>query len=183
MKSCKLKPAVYIKKIPFWHGINPHSKAQSCYAAEFRDKIARHLYNINDLQLDYGSRGKPFYVNSKLCFNISHSRRMVCAAFYNKPVGIDIEYIRPREMMDQLASHFFHNDELYKFRSLEKEKKVEFFYRIWTRKECYIKFTGAGLGESLKDFSTERKIEHKGEEVNIVSYVKGVYYISYAYQN
>ncbi|MBN2435297.1 MAG: 4'-phosphopantetheinyl transferase superfamily protein [Spirochaetes bacterium] len=176
-----MKPDVYIKKIPIWYGSNPSSKIQSRYAAKFRDKIARNLYGIDDLQIQYGNKGKPFFINSRLCFNVSHSCRMVCVVFYDKPVGIDIEYIRPRKMMDQLASRYFHKDELCKFKSLDN--RIEYFYRIWTRKESYLKFLGIGVGGNLKKYSTEGKPKNDGKDVIIVSYVKGSYYISYTYQD
>ncbi|HRX16420.1 MAG TPA: 4'-phosphopantetheinyl transferase superfamily protein [Spirochaetota bacterium] len=108
---------------------------------------------------------------------------MVCVVFYDKPVGIDIEYIRERVMLNQLASRFFHKDELRKFKSLDKDYSIEYFYRIWTRKESYLKFFGIGVGENLKEFSTEGKLKNDGKDVTIVSYIKGNYYISYAYQD
>lgn len=85
---------------------------------------------------------KPYYVDSfkkfGLEFNISHSGNIVACAIAYAPVGLDLEKVRiyPRE----IVYDFFCEEEIVY--SLQNERN---FYKLWTRKESYLKATGEGI--------------------------------------
>ncbi len=91
-------------------------------------------------------RGKPFAVNCKACFNISHSGDFVVCAVSDREIGIDIEKIRP--INPKVAERFACPDELDYIKSEENG-----FFEIWTLKEAYFKCIGTGLGADIKNVS------------------------------
>jgi 4'-phosphopantetheinyl transferase len=102
------------------------------------------------VQFVYGPYGKPALDSSNsgqfLSFNLSHSHHQALYAIAgNRPIGIDIEYERPIQTIDQLAQRFFTAKEYLSLASLPPEQKQAAFFCGWTRKEAYLKATGQGL--------------------------------------
>lgn len=86
--------------------------------------------------------GKPYLANiENIHFNISHSGRMAMCAIDTKPVGVDIEKIKPYS--DNVARRIMSAEEWRAF--AVAQNKEEMFYKIWTLKEAYLKYTGDGI--------------------------------------
>ena len=52
-----------------------------------------------------------------------------------------------------VARRFFHAEEIRQLEDIgEEEKQVELFYRLWSVKESFLKYTGEGLSASLSAF-------------------------------
>jgi len=120
-----------------------------------RDILARYLgANAAALRFRYEAAGKPALADSsELRFNASHSHGLALyAVATERDVGIDIELIRPRVAEEKIAERFFRPAEAASLRTLPKEKQAEAFFRIWTRKEAYIKAVGTGLSMPLDSF-------------------------------
>ncbi|MEM0998152.1 MAG: 4'-phosphopantetheinyl transferase superfamily protein [Bacteroidota bacterium] len=79
-------------------------------------------------------------------FNLSHSRQMVAAAFSDRPVGLDLEWVDADFPMDDLRS-FFHPEEQAFIASAADSARA--FYQCWTRKEAYFKAVGTGLSARM----------------------------------
>ncbi len=93
------------------------------------------------------SNGKPFLQDySDVFFNISHCHRGIACAVMDRPVGIDIEEI---QFDEDLAKLIFSPDERESVRSAD-EPAVK-FTELWTRKESFLKLTGEGLRDNMKD--------------------------------
>lgn len=106
------------------------------------------------LEFGYGPRGKPalagVWSGSGWHFNLAHSSELALLAVTRSgPVGVDVERIRPLREVDQLVSRFFSPREDAVFQGLAAEQKPEAFFRLWTRKEAWLKATGEGITESL----------------------------------
>lgn len=99
-------------------------------------------FNFNNWKVS--SNKKPFISNGK-SFNISHSGDFVVAAFSDAEIGVDIEIEKEMEV-DSLVS-YFHPVEVKQFES--SENKLSEFYKIWTRKEAFLKAKGIGLIHGL----------------------------------
>lgn len=104
------------------------------------------------VQFNYQHRGKPVladtFADSGLEFNLSHSQGLgLCAVNCTRPIGIDIEYIRPMSDLEALAERFFLPREYDMLRSLSLNQQHEVFFRYWTCKEAYLKATGDGLSQ------------------------------------
>jgi len=105
----------------------------------------------------YGNSGKPYLhpgpTNSKLHFNLSHSRDYVSFAFSKyAEVGIDIEALDEKNDADAVASHVFSPKELEMYSALSSASKLQGFFNCWTRKEAFVKALGAGLDYALDSF-------------------------------
>lgn len=90
-------------------------------------------------------RGKPFARGLSVEFSVSHSGELVLCAVSDKPVGADIEKVRP--VKDRLIARVCTQKELYfvNDRNLSEDEKTKRFFRVWTGKEAYFKFTGTGI--------------------------------------
>lgn len=93
--------------------------------------------------------GKPYLVGQPhFCFNISHTRFAVVVFVSGTKVGIDIESIQ--QSNELISKRFFSPSERKYLKSMSVEEHDKCFYEIWTKKEAYLKYTGEGLGKSLK---------------------------------
>ncbi|MBE2975819.1 4'-phosphopantetheinyl transferase family protein [Priestia megaterium] len=121
--------------------------------------------NPREIRLSYGPYGKPFLeAGSNINFNISHSNQFILLAFTKKRmIGADIEYIQKVDV-ESIMQQFSSPQEYSTFCNLDELHKQKSFFKWWTRKEAYIKATGTGLMQCLKDFDvsitpdTEAKI-------------------------
>ena len=89
-----------------------------------------------------------------LRFNVSHSHEWALIALArDRDVGVDVEYHRPlRHDLFAIATRFFAPAEVDALRALDPDDHERAFYRIWSRKEAYIKATGLGVSAGLDTF-------------------------------
>ena len=98
-------------------------------------------YNIkkHEIILRRSREGKPYCVNKKICFSISHKGRyVVCSATNNGRVGIDIECTH-RLPNFEVARRFYTKRENTILSKLDNRERSIFFYKIWTQKESLYK--------------------------------------------
>ncbi len=99
--------------------------------------------------------GKPYAVDISVEFNISHSGNMVVCVVDDKPVGIDVEQIRPIDLT--VAKRICTDEELrYLFGHTPTEGEFTYttdiavltrFFEMWTAKEAYVKCMGTGVAD------------------------------------
>lgn len=99
--------------------------------------------------------GKPYLKEpNTLKFNLSHSENFVRYAFTReKEIGIDVEWVEKDIAWKELSARFFNKLEYEFILSLPNEEQKTGFYRIWVRKEAYLKALGCGLSIPLSSFS------------------------------
>jgi 4'-phosphopantetheinyl transferase len=104
-------------------------------------------YSVESLK--YNKYGKPFFNNSEIKFNISHSSEIVvCVVSEKYDVGIDVEVINDIDIQDfesQMTKNELENVML-------REDIKEAFFDYWTQKEAVIKANGKGLSIPLNSF-------------------------------
>lgn len=102
-------------------------------------------------------QGKPSLPDHpQLQFNLSHSDAWAaCAVTLDQSVGIDIEAVIVRDGIDNIVQRFFSADEITAWQALPASEKNHAFFRMWTRKEAYLKALGLGLQGGLDQFSVE----------------------------
>lgn len=112
------------------------------------EEMLRQNFGLNCCpEFSYGSNGKPYFRDyPDICFSISHCHRGIACAVMDSPVGIDIEDI---QYDDNLAKVILNHEELTIVRSAD-EPDVR-FTEFWTRKESFLKLTGEGLRDNMKD--------------------------------
>lgn len=86
--------------------------------------------------------GKPFFPDCPdRHFNLSHSGPLALCALADRPVGADIEVIRPRSA--GLPAYVCKGEEYERYLALGGDWRA--FYTLWTEKESILKYTGEGL--------------------------------------
>ena len=70
-----------------------------------------------------------------------------------RELGIDVEFIKESIVSPEIAECFFSAAEIAELRALPREQQRAAFFAGWTRKESYIKGTGAGLFGPLDRFT------------------------------
>ena len=108
---------------------------------------------ISDV-LKTDENGKPFLPeHPDLFFNITHCNGLAACAFDTFPIGIDAEL--PGYFPEILISRALSEPE----KSFLQEAgstmalRQEWFYRLWTLKEAYVKKSGCGVDTDLTEFS------------------------------
>lgn len=109
--------------------------------------------SAESIVFDKTETGKPYAKGLPVEFNISHSGDIVVCVVDDKPVGIDVEKIRPIDL--KVAKHICTDDELvYLFGYTPTEQDFTYttdqelltrFFELWTSKEAYGKCIGFGM--------------------------------------
>ena len=102
------------------------------------------------LVIGYSAKGKPSlggtFANCGLEFNLAHSGDLaVFAVARHGVVGIDVEQIRPVPELSTIIERFLSARECAEIKRLSGEQAARVFFRIWTRKEAWLKATGEGI--------------------------------------
>lgn len=97
----------------------------------------------------YSEHGKPEITDFPKHFNLSHSGDYVVCAVSDREVGVDIQKWVP--FQERTAERFFAPEEWKLLQSLPAKQHMEMFYRLWTRKEAYGKYTGLGLQSAVSE--------------------------------
>lgn len=101
-----------------------------------------------EITYTYGAKGKPYFQDIPVFFNLSHSGDYVCCVFSGQEVGVDIQY-RKSIISDRIVRRFFAEAEQKQWESCSsRDAEERLFYRLWTRKEAYGKLTGEGITEA-----------------------------------
>lgn len=99
-----------------------------------------------------GAYGKPYvYLEKKVEFNWSHSGNWIVFVMDTQPVGIDVEAVKSLNEMD-LARQFFAWQEVNQLEEIDHIKRRNYFFKLWTLKESYIKWRGTGMNTLLSSF-------------------------------
>ena len=83
-----------------------------------------------------GKHGKPFLLeHPQIQFNISHCKNAVLCGIGSKPLGVDVETIRP--MRERVLRRVLTASEQQEI--LQSESPELCFLRFWTLKESFVK--------------------------------------------
>ena len=131
--------------------------------------FAPHLTEA-DLSIGRSRAGKPFFTSpaaADIQFSISHSGGLWACILGNGPCGIDLQENRSCRQ-DAIAARFFSDAEA----DYVKQTGLSGFYRIWTRREAFAKFTGLGffgMAGELPDFGVRDESQESEEVGKLVS--------------
>ncbi|MDH5445055.1 MAG: 4'-phosphopantetheinyl transferase superfamily protein [Gammaproteobacteria bacterium] len=150
-----------------------HGDNYRCIRGQLRTLLSAYLKDQpSNIQIEYEEHGKPFLNNKRqLQFNLSHSRDRVAFVFCRDSViGVDIEFMRPQKNFAGMLRHVASVREQQELMALNEPSSFNAFYRLWTRKEAYIKAVGRGLGMGLRSIyvgteplETFTSVEYKGQ--------------------
>lgn len=103
-----------------------------------------------------GDNGRPSFVRHELPdFNISHSDDYIMVALANRcRIGLDVELMRPRKRLIELAEYSFSAGEYQWLRQLAEERREQAFWRLWTIRESILKLAGKGVWQ-MKEITVD----------------------------
>ncbi len=84
--------------------------------------------------------GKPRTTDGP-AFSLTHASTVVGVAVHDRPVGLDVERVRPLADLPSIAR--------FACSTAETVADSAEFFRLWTRKEALLKATGAGLASPM----------------------------------
>ena len=101
-----------------------------------------------------GLYGKPYLLepHSDIFFNVSHSGKIGLIAISNDEIGIDIERVSNFDI-EELCDEALAKEEIDYLKQIENDKRTGEFYRLWSRKEAMLKFTGEGISHGTSHVS------------------------------
>ena len=122
-------------------------KRGACAGLMIEEHLKAHGHSPDEVMID--SHGRPRI--DGLDFNISHAGDYVIMALSDYPVGCDIERLRDRK--SNIAKRFFSASEK-EWMEGEKDRQVA-FYRVWTARESYVKYTGEGISLDFQRYEVQ----------------------------
>ncbi len=144
------------------------SKAESFKSTLLRDRylvvrglLRQTLADYLDVEpgtlvFEIGQYGKPALVGGALHFNLSHSADTLLIAVADfADIGVDIEASRPRQHLDNLAERCFSDQEYQVWCNLSADERLDAFYRLWTKKEAFVKAVGRGIALGIEQCEFE----------------------------
>ena len=96
--------------------------------------------------------------DKKVYISIACANTVMLVVLYEKPIGIDGEYLPRATSKDNkvdytiLADRFFSEEEAEFMHDTTRDNEAENFIRIWVRKEAYVKAAGKTI-EEFPNFS------------------------------
>ena len=146
-------PSIYITRRIQNDGAKYFGPYANPGAAREMLNFIKEKYNIaGDVKVD--KFGKPYFEDTDIHFNISHSGCYVIAAVSDEDIGIDIQKIKSDK--HRIAEKNFLPSECAYINEIEDEKiNQQRFCEIWTIKEAYLKNIGIGLRKPLNSFEID----------------------------
>jgi len=130
--------------------------------AHLRDVLARYLKTSPaDVPLEAKLHQPPRLdagdLSAALRFSLSSSGdHSAVALAWRRPVGVDIEQIADDVEISAVAKAVFSQRERQALEAAPEFRRRAIFFRIWTRKEAYVKARGTGLTRDLGAFDVMR---------------------------
>lgn len=114
-------------------------------AEQWRSEKHRPPFQTDVLRLEFE---KPRFVHAPdVHFSVSHSGSCWICAIDNQPVGIDLQRFQTVNAAGIARRHF------HPMESLWLEAHPDDFFKIWTAKEAFVKYTGKGIDNDFGSFS------------------------------
>ncbi len=133
---------------------NVYSERNKIHAAEHSAAIrlleyaVKKEYGLYSLpEISVGEKGKPYFKETGICFNLSHARGIAVCGISDKNIGVDCEADGRCSM--SAAKKIFSAEENAALSKLPENEKPRLFTEIWTAKEAYGKAVGKGLSSAL----------------------------------
>ena len=150
----------YLKKLPnnFLVQVNKYKEENQRKRSFFSWyllylKFLERKINAFNLKVEFNENGKPLIEG--INFNISHSHNLVAVAISSHEVGIDLELIEDKDN-SKIAKKIMNEEEYQKYL-----KNKEYFYKVWTKKEAYLKRKGLALDFALtKDYKIDDVVSY-----------------------
>ena len=124
-------------------------------------------FDGSNVTIKHDSYGKPYIEGHPVHFNVSHTGNMWMCMVGQAPCGLDIQQAAECNF-ERIARRHFSRDE----QDYVRLWGIDGFFRIWTRREAYGKYTGRGFYGKMPPF-----VDSKGElqEYTGEAYLREIY--------
>lgn len=113
----------------------------------------RECFGIAAFRVNFPEYGRPYLPEyPHIHFSISHCKEGCAVAVAHKPIGVDIQEIRPFSW--SVAERVCCESELAQLEKCADQEKC--FTKMWTIKESYIKMIGQGLSYGMDRIDTNK---------------------------
>ena len=103
-------------------------------------------YTNTEKSISYTDNGKP-YIDKNMGISVTHDEGLTAVLITPfEPIGIDIEKVKETYPL-RVCDRFFSDEEK------QSVVNTEDFYRIWCKKESFVKMTGEGIA-GIKEFNS-----------------------------
>lgn len=143
--------------------INKIRNVDKAFQVLMADLLIRYIlitqFNVlmNQIKFCKNEFNKPYLpptFNFVAHFNISHSCNRVICGVDEFPIGVDIEYIKETDFLNNV-SMYFSKEEYQDLLKINKEQRILYYYDLLTIKESYLKRIGKGFSVKLNSFSVK----------------------------
>lgn len=130
--------------------------------------VLKEYINVNKLDFNVTTNGRPILKDNKLSFNISHSNEYLVIALSPNNISTDIEYIDMKRL--KIKKRLYEN---------YQNKTIDDVIKDFTIKEAFIKYNNGSITESLKSIKiTEKTVYNDLKILNYINFKYDNYYIS-----
>lgn len=167
--ACRALPAAYQSRLSSFERF---SDRQLFIGSRLLLRRACRDAGLPDFPKTMTERKKPYFPDyPDFFFNLSHSGNMALCVVADTPVGCDIEALNPAHL--RIAGRVMAPAELAAYQvTADEQDRLDYFYRLWTLKESYVKLTGEGISVDFRSLRIEiepklRLVGHDG--INLFS--------------
>ena len=129
---------------------NEKVKREKYLVWKLLERAIKERFKLDFANLEFTKRANGQWVCPGLYFSLSHTDGAVCVAISDKPVGVDIEMVRP--LRPELLDRALTPDEREYAKGLGDDERLSFFLEAWVKKESLFKRDG---GECLSPRSRD----------------------------
>jgi 4'-phosphopantetheinyl transferase len=122
---------------------------------KLRHLLSRYLgMPAQSIRFGIEGAGKPVLEGQRtIDFNLTHSGQLVLyGVAAARPVGVDVEQVRPMERAVELAGRFFSAGEHEIVAAAAPEHRDRAFLSMWVRREAYAKALGSNFWRALASY-------------------------------
>ena len=105
-----------------------------------------------EIELTVDAHGRPSLATGGIDFNLSHAGSCVVIALSAVRVGIDVESLQRTRDGPSIARRFFSPAEAAAVEASAAGERERTFFRIWVRKEAFVKALGTGIATGFGRF-------------------------------
>jgi len=113
----------------------------------------------------FGENGKPYLKGNDAYFSLSHSGSIAVCAVGDCENGADVQQIRP--INEKIIARVLSENEAAIYSSLPPQRRNDFFFSAWSKKESILKYLGKGLSLPLKMVETCGEITVCGQRKDV----------------